>query len=501
MYLRSKRCRLPLRPIAAENDNQQEAPPPPPSKKTKRVRFQLPPPPENSESESSPSDEEPKPINQPSRVQHAGSPESSPSSSESSSEGVQQQDQGNHESDYLSDEDPAPGGKPQNILEFSSESDDDDTTNADESSNAGDEANQQARVLQDNAEEETNSNPMINLRCLKSIMASYPKQLHPPFSFRLSSDMLAEFMRMSKDEKWAARKAFSALSIKEKANVKSAIPGSNCSCCAPVTRSDKGKQRGKNARTKRQSRRLQGDDPSSPHQQGGSTSTHSPATSARSPATPARSPATSARSVSAPPVVYNSMAHGEAARDAAPGEEKPRYKRQSKKGMEYARSVQMQGGETAMQEIITAQHAMIDALTFSTREPKFDETSGTYKYDQRTEIPRVRGLMIFVNEVGETPMCGGKLPDGKLRREKPQISYVGACKEDVAYVWDAMSDAQDNPEKYEKVRFMGTGVLAHQRFADYTKSRKLARSKFGQQAQSIQESQASIPDDVAPSMV
>jgi hypothetical protein len=486
MLLRSKRCRLPLQAIAAENGNRQEAPHPRPSKKTKTVRFQLPPPSESSESDSSSSAEEAKPIEQPSRFQYVGSPESS-SSSESSPEGIHQQDQECHESESSSDEDSGPGNKLQKVLEFSSESDDDDTSNADESSKAGDNVNQQAPTLQDNPEEETNGNSIINLRCLKSIIKSYPKELHPPLSFRLSSDKLVEFMRMSKDEKWAARKAFSVLSAKEKAKVKSAIPGSSCSCCKSVTRSDKGKQRGKNTRNKRQSRRLQGDNPSSPHQQDESTST--------------LSAAASARSAAVPPVVYNSMAHGEAARDAAPGEEKPKYKRQSKKKLEYARNVQMQGGETAMQEIMTAQQAMIDALTFSSREPKFDEMSGTYKYDQRTEIPRVRGLMVFVNEVGETPMCGGKLPDSKIRREKTQISYVGACKEDVAHVWDMMVDSQANPDKYEKLRFMGTGVPAREQFAEYAKSRKLARSKVGQQAQSIAESQASIPDNVAPSMV
>ena len=422
----------------------------------------------------------------------------SSSSSDSSSEGTQQKDQEIHENESLSDEDLAPGSEPaRNVLEFSSgESDDEGVADADESSNVGDQVNQQAPNFQDNSEEDTNSNPIINLLCLNSIMASYPKQLYPPFSFRLSFDKLDEFMKMSKEEKWVARKAFSELSAKEKANVKSAIPGSSCSCCTPVTRSDKGKQRGKNTRTKRQSRRVQGDDPPLPQQQEGeSTSTRSAATSARSPA------ATSARSAAAPPVLCNGMAHGEAARDAAPGEEKPKCKRQSKKGLEHARSVQMQGGETAMQKIITTQHAMIDALAFSTREPKFDQASGTYKHDQRTEIPRVRGLMIFVNEVGETPVCGGKLPDGKLRRLKPQISYVGACKEDAAFVWDVMADAQDNPDYCEKLRFMGTGVPAHERFAEHAKSRKLARSKVGQRAQSFDDSQASIPDSVAPSMV
>jgi hypothetical protein len=116
----------------------------------------------------------------------------------------------------------------------------------------------------------------------------------------------------------------------------------------------------------------------------------------------------------------------------------------------------MQGGETAMQEIAKAQRAMIRAVTFSSRAPAFDETSETYQHDQRKEIPCVRGIMVFVNEVGETPMCGGNLPAHKLRREMAQLTYVSACKEDASHVLDAMQDAQTNPNKHEKVKFMGS---------------------------------------------
>jgi hypothetical protein len=356
----------------------------------------------------------------------------------------------------------------------------------DNSSKTDDKVNQQAPSLQAISEEETTIIRIINLRCKKSVKASYPLQLQPPSSFLVSSDKLGEFMRMTEDQQWVEKKAFTRLLKKEQNVIKDSIPGSSCSCCKPAKRSDKGKKRGKHTKTKRQSKRLRSENPPSPHQQGESTSTKSSATSVRRPATSARSPATSARSPAT--VVYNSLAHGEAARDAAPGEEKPKYKRQSKTKLQYASSVQMQGGETAMQEIMKVQRAMIKAITFSSREPTFDETSRTYKHDQRKEIPRVRGLLVFVNEVGETPMCGGNLPDGKLRREKAQISYVSTCKEDATYVLDIMRDAQADPNKCEKLKFMGSGLQGLATFDTYTNDRKRSRSKLGQQAQSIAES-------------
>jgi hypothetical protein len=344
------------------------------------------------------------------------------------------------------------------------------------------------KLQQAPSEEEAASNSIINLHCNKSIKASYPKnELQAPFSFRTSVEKLDEFMTMPKDQQKAAKSACSQLTQKQKKKLMNDTPGSSCSCCKPVKRSDKGKRRGRNASTKRQSKRLRGDHPSSPQQQGESTSARSPATSTRSPATSAPS--------------YNSLAHGEAARAAAPGEDVPKYKRQSKSKLEYASSVQMQGGETAMKEIMKAQRAMIKALTFSSKAPTFDATSGTFKHDQRKEIPRVRGIMVIVNEVGETPMCGGNIPDGKLRRDKAQITYVSACKEDASYVLDALCEAQNNPNEYEKLKFMGSGVSGLEKFDAYTNNRKLSRSKTGQRAQSIQDSQASIPDNVAPSRV
>jgi hypothetical protein len=90
----------------------------------------------------------------------------------------------NHESaaELSFDEGPVPHEKEPHFLDCSSESSEDDED--DPSNKRDDNVDHQAPCLQTNSEEETTSNPTINLHCNKSIKASYPKNgLQAPFSF------------------------------------------------------------------------------------------------------------------------------------------------------------------------------------------------------------------------------------------------------------------------------------------------------------------------------
>jgi hypothetical protein len=158
----------------------------------------------------------------------------------------------------------------------------------------------------------------------------------------------------------------------------------------------------------------------------------------------------------------------------------------------------MQGGEKAMDKAFLAMKASIVASTASTKEPRIQ--GGRQLTDQSQSIPRVRHLHIMVNEVVDTPMNGGKTIS--LRRERPQIYYVSSSKEDASAVLDAVADAQEDrdQERFEKVKFYGVGEPGVQQLNAYMNERTLRRARATKAAETLDESQVTIPDDIAPSL-
>jgi hypothetical protein len=183
---------------------------------------------------------------------------------------------------------------------------------------------------------------------------------------------------------------------------------------------------------------------------------------------------------------------------------KNKYKRQarSKKNIEngYARNTREQGGEMAMNKIFTAQEHVIRAMTHSVKKPEIDQETGEQITDQRKESPRVRHLYVVINEVGETPMNGGKMKGGSLRRDKIQILYCSSYKKDAQIVWDTMTDAQANPDNYEKVKIYGVGELGLQKLDWHKENRQKRRSRAIRAATNLQESQQQIPEELAPTV-
>jgi hypothetical protein len=102
----------------------------------------------------------------------------------------------------------------------------------------------------------------INLKCMKLIMRAYPKSLQPPWNYRTSLDKLKEFMNMSLQEKWAARKAFQKMPSTAKQSFFLEIRGHVCMCCEQPQRKDKGNKRGPNKATIWRSKRVAGNEPS-----------------------------------------------------------------------------------------------------------------------------------------------------------------------------------------------------------------------------------------------
>jgi hypothetical protein len=159
----------------------------------------------------------------------------------------------------------------------------------------------------------------------------------------------------------------------------------------------------------------------------------------------------------------------------------------------------MQGGERAMEKAFLAMKASVVASTAATKEPKIED--GRQLTDQCEATPRVRHLHIMVNEVVETPMNGGRMTT--VRRDRPQIFYVSSSKEDASAVLEAVADAQEDREQeaFEKVKFYGIGKPGIQQLQTYINERTLRRARATRAAETLDESQDTIPDDIAWSLI
>ena len=97
-------------------------------------------------------------------------------------------------------------------------------------------------------------------------------------------------------------------------------------------------------------------------------------------------------------------------------------------------------------------------------------------------------------------MNGGKMKSGSLRRDKTQILYCSSYKKDAQIVWDTMTDAQANPENYEKVKIYGVGELGLQKLNLHKENHQKRRSRAVKAATTLQESQQQIPEEIAPTV-
>jgi hypothetical protein len=195
---------------------------------------------------------------------------------------------------------------------------------------------------------------------------------------------------------------------------------------------------------------------------------------------------------------FISLDSSEAERLAALPQKKALYKRQSAFKLEYARSIQAQGGVQALKSMRASNRSFARALTATTLKPRHDNTTGQDLYPDPERHPRVFGLQIWVNQVAETPMSGGVLPASRLRREKPLITYVATGPGDVKQVLEALEDAQVNKEGYEKVEFFGSGKTLLDAMAKKEGESKAHRSRGSTGAANLQESHHEIPQSMAP---
>ena len=306
----------------------------------------------------------------------------------------------------------------------------------------------------------------INLKCMKSIKRAYPKLLQPPWSYRTSIDKLKEFVNMTHPEKWAARTAFQKMSSATKQSFFFEIRGRLCTCCQQSQRKDKGVKRGPNKASRRRSKRVAGEMPSTNE------------------------------------VVceYVSLAHSDArrSRQAKKQKVKNKWKHRRIKNLEHARNTQDQGSELSLTEVYNAVRATIRAATFSSQPPRVN-TNGQLVYEQRKEIPRLRIGLFVVNEVQETPEYGGQLPADRLRRPKTQIHYVSSCPEDLQAILETITLAAGDNENYEKKKFFGTGEEAMRNLDDFMSKRKRKRAR-NITSKSLQDTQAGISMEDAPAI-
>jgi hypothetical protein len=312
----------------------------------------------------------------------------------------------------------------------------------------------------------------LNLRCKVSVDSLFPitrgkGKMRPPPNFLVSAGELLDWQAMTPQEQRASKALWVALSKDEKTRIKDSIPGFDCICCKKKERGDRGRRRGGNAATQRQSARV------------AAAAGHD-------------APDDAETQVAS----FVSLGSSEAERLAALPQKKAPYKRQSAFKLDYARSMQAQGGVQALKTIGAANRSFARALTATTVKPK--HVLGQDVYPDPARYPRVYGLQIWVNQVAETPMSGGVLPASRLRRERPVITYVSTGPGDAKQVLDALEDAGVNKEGYEKVKYFGSGKALLDKMASKQLESKSRRSRGSTGADNLQESQDEIPQTMAP---
>lgn len=304
----------------------------------------------------------------------------------------------------------------------------------------------------------------INLKCMKSIKRAFPKLLQPPWSYRTSLDKLKEFVNLTHPEKWAARTAFQKMSSATKQSFFFEIRGRSCTCCQQSQRKDKGMKRGPNKASRRRSKRVAGEIPSTNEV-----------------------------------CEYVSLAHSDARRSRQAKKQKvKKWKHRRIKNLDHARNTQDQGSELSLTEVYNAVRATIRAATFSSLPPRLN-AKGQLVYEQRKEIPRLRIGLFVVNEVQETPEYGGQLPADRLRRPKTQIHYVSTCPEDLQAILETITLAAGDNENYEKTKFFGTGEEAMSHLDEFITKRKRKRAR-NITSKSLQDTQAGISREDAPAI-
>ena len=312
-------------------------------------------------------------------------------------------------------------------------------------------------------------NDLPNLRCMKDIKTYYKEalMLQPCGIYRTSYDMLDYYVGLgSKDLQAEANKEWRALKQTKQKEIRESIPGPDCGCCKRLPRTDKGKRRGINSRTKlqtRKSKRQRNEEPDS-----------------------------------IPEVTAVSLGHRAEDRVASIPQEKVGWVRQSLKSMNYAPTVQLQGGTQARKAIARAVEKTIAAATMSMKEPPSNGAQ------QPSDIPRVRVLLAVVNEVAETPMHGGSfgVSLGRHTRDKPELTLVSSSEDDCKHVVKALCRALADPEeqRYDKFKVFGTGQEALKQYKQSMELRDHERSKNVASGKTHKETGAKIRSDIAPTI-
>jgi hypothetical protein len=345
--------------------------------------------------------------------------------------------------------------------------------------------NEPPRASSDEEEDLSDDTPQlptdINLRCMKQVDKYVPKQrgkgkMQPPPTFRTDIALCFEWRGMTSDEQKAAKAEYTGKAAPVKKSLKLLIPGSDCVCCRRKTRNDRGQTRG--AQNQSSDQQLDRAAPPEP---------------------PPAAAATQQEAQEMGGEAYASLGSSEAMRHNVLPPVKAPYRRTSAKKLEHARSVQGQGGIQALKAIRSANRSFARAVTACTVTPKLDANSNNYIYADPSKLPRVSGLQIWVNEVQETPMSGGKLPPAQLRRAKTEITYISSCKEDAERIFKILTgDSNSNRDNYIKVKYFGTGERLMDLLNASDQESKRRRSK-PDAAANIEQSQNAIPLSIAPS--
>ena len=199
-------------------------------------------------------------------------------------------------------------------------------------------------------------NELPNLRCMKDIKSFYKERmfLQPSGTYRTLYNMLDFYMGLrSKELQAKANLEWRKLKQTNQKDICESIPGPHCGCCKQIPRADKGKRRGINARTNlftRKSKRQRNKEPDKPE------------------------------------VVAVSVGHTAEDRATSIPKEKQQWARQSLKRMDYAPTVQLQGGTQARKAISTAIEKTIAEATMSMKDPSLNHTI------QQADVPRVHVL-------------------------------------------------------------------------------------------------------------
>lgn len=309
----------------------------------------------------------------------------------------------------------------------------------------------------------------IDLQCMASIRACFPRRIQPPPQFRSSIEKVQEFMDMPKLQQWAKRREFQNMDAWERLNHEKAIPGAPCtnSCCVRKQRSDAGRAR------KRKSSRLLHSSTNNEH--GG----------------------VSGRLASREVAQYASLSGS--ASDRAPLIEanQPKAKYKSQKSWEFSRTPGEQSGKKATDAMFRAIRATVQAATQSIMEPKVNAKTSEQIFDVEGPTCMNSCLVAFLREAAPPRSSGGKSSFAQLKADKPQLFLYYPDSAMAKKVIDAIYDSKENPDSYEKFKAKGVGKVGIQNLAAMENSYRADRKRGEKTNKTVEETAAAINNDIA----